>query len=154
MKKLLIMLLICSSITAFAQKTNFTGKWLINKSKIDFGQAPEWIVPKSIQIEQGTDKITVTKTNLNPELKDLVPVTDRLTFDSKPFERTTAAGLLVTSSLKWLNDSSFTISLKTTKQQATETWNLEDSGKTLTINREVEQTDGLKYTVRCFYDKQ
>jgi len=147
------LLLLCSAMTVFAQKTSFSGNWIINKDKMDFGQAPEWVIPKNIKVEQGADKLTLTRISLDQSLAEQAPITETLAFNGKPFLRTPASGPLVTTTLHWLNDQSFTLVRKGTSI-VTEIWTLEDGGKTLVVNRDVTQDNGLKYNLRCYYTIQ
>ncbi len=152
MRKLIFTLLVCSSMSAFAQKTNFSGSWLVNKTKTDFGKAPESIIPKSIKVEQQSDKLTLTRINLNDALEEQPPITELLSFNGQPFVRNHASGT-VTTTLNWLDDQSFKL-IRKGSVTATETWTLADNGKTLLIDRNVEQPDGFKYETKCVYDKQ
>jgi len=153
MKEIIVSLLLFSSMGAFAQKTNFSGNWVINKSKIEFGQAPEWVLPKSLKVEQQSERIVVSRTNIDQQLAEQSPIVDTLSFNGNPFQRAQSSGPIVTSTMHWLNDQSLTLTRKGSSTTI-ETWTLDDSGKTLVVNRSVEQSDGLKYTLKAFYDKQ
>jgi hypothetical protein len=155
MKKLMFLVLLCSSVTAFAQKINFSGSWLINKTRTDFigSRAAEWVVPKTLKIDQQADKLILIRMSIDNQLQDLPPVSETLAFDGTAFQRTQASGLAVTTSLHWLDNTSFTLTRKGTNETE-ETWTLEDNGKTLVVDRNVEQADGSKYEIKCYYDKQ
>lgn len=159
MKQLLFVLLVCAGFGAFAQKTNFSGSYKVNKDKVNWGQAPEFILPRYIKVDQGKDKVIISRVPLDEDLKELSAVADTLDFKGTIFTKTTVSGK-TTSVLKWLNDSSFELSRQSIDQDgelavsAIETWTLEDSGKTLIISRMVTQGDGLKYTTKAFYDRQ
>lgn len=152
MKKLTLILLLCSSIAAFAQKTNFSGTWLINKAKTDFNaaHAAEWVVPKIIKVEQQADKLTLTRISTDNQLRDQPPVIEILDFDGSPFQRT-SSGSQVATTLHWLTDASFGLTRKGT-QIATENWTLTDGGNSLVIDRNVETSTG-SYAIKCYYNK-
>ncbi len=141
-------------ILTHQQKTDFSGSWLINKSKSDFGDAPEWVLPKVLKVIQSSDKIIIITTQLNEDLREKDPVADTLGFDGKGFDRISSTGNQITSNVKWINDQSLQIDVRSGKRHVVETWTLQDKGKTLVENREVEQANGLTYTLKACYDKQ
>jgi len=144
--------MICVSFSAFAQKTNFSGTWKLNKEKTEFGEAPIWIVPQSLTVTQQSDHLVLTRTSLNDQNKEQEPISETLTFNGKPFERT-ATGKTITTTVQWTNNQSFNLERDGTTK-ATETWMLADSGKTLVIDRAVVQiSNGYKYSIKCYYDK-
>jgi len=147
MKKIILALLICGSLHTFAQKTNFSGTWTLNSDKTDFGKAPQWIIPKTIKVDQQADELALTRTSLDQDLKELPPVSYTLTFDGKPLDY---KGNAIT--LSWPGNSTLHIDRKAAQSSA-EDWTLEDDGKTLVIDRYVEQASGLKYEIKCYYSK-
>lgn len=159
MKKLILLLLLSSAVSAFAQKTDYSGNYVINKSKIDFGQAPEWILPKKIQIIQGKGQMIIIRTLLNQQMEEQASVTDTLSYDSTPFldnQRTPKRR----TRLKWQREQSFVVTRESIGADdkllvsGTEICTLEDGGKTLVINRSIEQADGMKYSIKAVYEKQ
>src|ERR1700740_1018010 len=136
MKNLIVALLLCSTLTTFAQKSNFSGNWTLDKNKTDFHGAPEWVLPRYLKVEQQADKLTLTRTAVNEDMEEQMPVTETLSFDSTPSIRKSDSGPEVTTTLKWTNDMSFTL-IRKGAQEATEDWWLEDGGKTLVLNRKV-----------------
>jgi hypothetical protein len=140
--------------TAMAQKTDFSGSYTIDTSKTNFGQAPKWTVSKNLKVSQQKSEVILSLTGLNEDLTERAPVTDSLAFDGTPFQRSAGDGLTTICILKWVSDQSFVISRKTGKRSVSETWTLEDGGKSLVVERSVEQANGLKYTIKCIYDRQ
>jgi hypothetical protein len=136
------------------QKADFSGSYVINKSKVDFGGAPEWVLPKTLKVFQSSEKIVVITTLLDDDLKEMAPVSDTLGIDGKGFDRKGSSGSQITSSVKWINDQSLQINVQSGKRHVVETWTLEDNGKSLSENREVEQANGVKYNMKAYYDKQ
>jgi hypothetical protein len=152
MKNIIIILLLCNSTFAFAQKTNYSGTWQIDKSKTQFGDAPEWVIPKIIKIDQQTNKLVLGRVSLDEKLQEQAPITDTLSFDDKPFQRKDSITTVVTT-LNWTDNNSFTIK-RNGHNIAKESWSLEDDGNSLVIDRKVEQPDGFKYNIKCYYKKQ
>jgi hypothetical protein len=155
MKCLVFTMVFCGAISTFAQKINYSGNWLINKSKTDFekSRAAEWVVPRTLKIEQAPDKLTLTRINVNAQLEEQPAIVETLSFDDTPFQRKSGDATTVTTSLIWTSDESFTLTRKGVST-ASEIWILEDGGKTLAVDRSVEQADGGKYKIKCYYDKQ
>jgi len=153
MRKLILAFLISTSMSAVAQKANFSGNWLIDKSKTNFDHAAEWVVPKIIKVDQQAGKLILTRINIDNQQQEQTPVTETLAFDGTPFQRTPTAGNTVTTTLNWQNDQSF-ILVRNGTQTATETWTQENNGKTLVVNRVVALADGRQYTIKCYYSKQ
>jgi len=155
MRKLIFAFLICTSMSAAAQKTNFSGNWLINKTRTNFSRASaaEWVVPKTIKVDQQAAQLILTRISTDGQLQQLAPITETLAFDGTPFQRVPASGATVTTTIHWLGDTSFTLTRKGAAS-ATETWTLEDNGKTLVIDYSVDQADGGSYKIKCYYDRQ
>ena len=140
--------------TAMAQKIDFSGSYTIDTSKTNFGQAPKWVVGKNLKVSQQKNRIILSIIGINEDLTERTPVTDSLQFDERPFQRPASDGLTTICTLKWVSDQSLVISRKTGKRSISETWTLADDSKTLVIDRSVEQADGFKYTIKCYYDRQ
>lgn len=155
----LIILLAFATNTLFAQSTNFSGKWQINKTKTDFGQAPEWVLPKIYAVSNGKSAFIISRVTLDAQLNEH-PSTETLTFDGKEALSTLYNGSKRTSSLKWSADQqSFTITASSVMNtnpgpKISDTWSLSDNGKTLVIDRTVVNPDGGTYSLKAYYDKQ
>jgi hypothetical protein len=159
MKYLLNLLLLIAMTTGYAQqKTDINGTYTINKSKIDFGKAPEWVLPSRFKVVKEGDKLTITRTLVNEAGTE----TDRTYGFSgvAPYEYT-VNDQKNTVTLVWAADKSgFTLHLQSITaegkpgQSYTEVWSLSNGGKTLIIDRNVEQANGVKYTIKGYYEKQ
>ncbi len=150
---IIIVALLIYSIGSFSQKINFAGNWVINKSKTDFGNAPEFVLEKTIKVEQRNDKMDIARIRLDHQLNELPPMIQTLAFDGTSFTGPQPTGPDVTSEMHWQNDQSLIINLKGAST-AVETWTLDDGGKTLIINRSVQQSNGMKYSIKAVFDKQ
>ena len=160
MKKMLLFLFVGISLTSFSQKADFKGSWIINKDKIEWGAAPEWVLPRSFTIEQDKDKMNFVRTFVDDSLQEH-PYQEALIFDGSETTGTTYSGSQRISSLKWNDDGqTFVLSTHGTRTSgestgtATETWALQDEGKMLVIDRSVIQGNGMQYSIRAYYDKQ
>ncbi|HVT86092.1 MAG TPA: hypothetical protein VHD35_12885 [Chitinophagaceae bacterium] len=150
------------SFTFLADKANFSGDWKLNEGKSDFGQRGARFATKELKVEQKDDAITISRTTPSFQGGDDVTSTETLTFDGKEVTGTGFGNSTRKSSLKWADDGkSFTITSNTTMDRngqtfsfsATETWTLEDGGKSLTVTttRTTQQGD---VTTKAVYDKQ
>lgn len=159
MKLLLGLLLVGNTALIDRENIDFTGNYVINKEKTNLGPAPEWILPRYLKVEQQANRSLITRTTLNKNLEEQMPVTDTLAFDGSIFIRQTNVKK-VNSLLIWKNDSIFIIEKKTLTPDGqlegsiTEQWQLEEEGKTLVINRSIEQSNGVKYATRAVFDRQ
>lgn len=158
MRKLILAFLICTSTAAFAQKTNFSGTWKLDTTKTTFktesGPAPKDIIPWTVKIDQQSDQLVLTRISIDSAMHDLAPVKETLAFDGTPLQRK-VSDAQVTTSLRWLDDASVKLDRNGGKLIASETWTLEDGGKTLVIDRTVEQkSNGFKYAIKGYYTKQ
>jgi len=153
MRKVIFLILICSTTVAFAQKTDFSGAWRLDTTRTTFGQVPKWTIPKTITVNQQTDRLVLTRVNLNSDMQEQQAVTETLDFDGTPF-LWTIGETHVTTTLHWPNDSSFLLT-RSGNVNAKENWTLEDGGKILVVDRSVEQkSNGFKYTIKGYYDKE
>lgn len=153
MKAILLTVSLFITFIAGAQ-SNFNGNYTINKGKVNFGAAPEGVLPKGIEVKQTKDSVVVTRTAIT-DAKN----TESLGFKGETFKVTTSNGSS-TSLLKWAEDKkTFTLDRASFNQagevsvKVFETWSLEDGGKLLVLKRDVEQNNGMKYTIIGYYDK-
>ena len=154
LRTIIVAFLILNSVSTFAQKTNFSGNWTIDTIRTVFGQAPKTVIPKTIKIDQQADILTLTRISINAQFQEQAPVTEALSLAGTPLQRTVDGGQVITT-LRWLNDTSLALTRNGVNFNATETWSLEDGGKTLVIKRAVEQKEnGFKYVLKCIYNKQ
>ena len=157
MKKLFTAALLCAATGAFAQKTNFSGNYKVNEEKVNWGPAPKYILPRYIKVEQLKDKVIIARTPLNQQLEEQSPVVDTISFDGTVFNKLNANGTKTSSSLKWTDDKSFVLIRKSVgtdgvvSNTTTETWILEDAGKTLFVSRDIDGR--MKYNTKAYFSK-
>jgi hypothetical protein len=158
MKRALVLILWLLPFISMAQKTVFSGKWDLNLQNTDFQQAPDWLFPKSIEIKQKNDLIIIeAKIYDNQRLQHYY--TETISFDGTTSETITYDNNKRMASLKWKEDNkSFVLSVRpvTAEDQSgpdfTETWSLENDGKTLVVNRMATQAND--YNIKAYYDKK
>lgn len=161
MKKLVsfIVLAFLTQAAAIAQHPDFSGDWKVNKDKVQWGQAPEWVLPRVLHILQDKDGITLVSTELTEKL-DTYPDTSLLQFDGKEFASMTHSGKKQSSWVVWEGNQLVEHISVTTQdgqpwQEVLETWSLSDDGKSLTIKRDVQQkNNNFNYTITGYFDKQ
>jgi len=156
MKKILLALLICASTTTFAQKTNFSGAYKLDTVKTKFGAAPKAVLPASIDINQDKDKLTLTETNFSGPAN-----TKEIKFDGTVFTKELPGGKKATYQMRWSEDkTTFSLERKAlnaegqTEYGMKETWSSLDGGKTILLDRDVEQSNGMKYNIKGYFNKQ
>ncbi len=145
----------CNSVLAFAQKTNFSGTWNLDKTRTDFGEAPEYVLTKTYKVEQLGSKIYLTTIGLTDDLKERSPGTDTLNFNGTVSQRHTISGKLLNTALQWKANDSLVITVERKPDFTnTETWTLEDGGKTLIVEKFIAQGNGVNATIKGYYTKQ
>lgn len=144
------------------EKPGFSGKWILNLSKSNFGDNPLYVVPKQINVL--TDKsyfdITFLATG-NAGADSTFHEKDLL--EETPFQkqsadqRTVKYVVSLTDDGMLLNrDYSASFSGKPDEEEfhATEAWKLSEDGKSLTLDKQVKAASGYEYAVKAVYDKQ
>ena len=135
----------------------FKGSYNVNKSKSRMGIAPDYVMPVAYDIKPEKGYIAILRKMVNEDgsKKD---ITEDMKFDGSPYKREVASGN-ASSSLTWINDSSFKVEKEWTdkegkvRMKSTETWTTEDGGKTLKVNYDVEQADGNNYSIVGVFEK-
>lgn len=158
MKKLILIALLFVNFQAYCQTDGFKGNWGINKSKTDFGDLPEYVLPTTIKVDENTNAISIyRKIPFNDTVSE---ATMMLGFDGATKDIVTSAGVKVKGQLKSHSKDTLTVYFQTfnadgtLQTSVTEVWSLTDGGKALTIDRNIEQSDGNKYDIIGYYDKQ
>jgi hypothetical protein len=158
MKRIFIVILLFPLI-GLAQKTDFFGKWFLDKRKTDFKNVPEWVVPVSFDIKQRKDALVVQTKEYDKDGNQHYNE-ESISLDGKTNEV-----LLYNQSRKDVsmrlieNDSSrmlLTIHIISPENTVgityTETWSIEDAGKTLVVDRVAPLAD--EYSIKTYYIKK
>ena len=159
MKKIILILFICSSIVANAQRIDFTGTYQLDKTKTSFGAAPKYVLTTSFLISQNSGTISISRTILSQELQLQKAISDTLSFSGSEFVGISILGNKVLTKMKWLDEAKFQIdkiTLDKSNQQLSkvfETWSTTSDLKAIKLIRNVEQLNGLKYMIIGYYNK-
>jgi hypothetical protein len=156
----IIVFSLSASLKVNGQQLNFTGQWQLNKSRTDFGQAPEYVLSRALKVTQDAKGLSVDRTNLTTSGEEK-HYAQQFSSDGKSTQTITVAGNMETDSLVvGAADSVLTLGMSfmsaTNVPVATgvETWTLEDSGNALVIDRKMTNPDGKGYEIKGYYDKQ
>lgn len=163
LKKSITPVLIASflfSFTTVAVKADFSGNWTLNEGKSELGDFGRFATRK-IKVEQKEDAITISKTG--PSFNgDDVTTTETLTFDGKTSESTVFGNSKKKSVAKWSDDGktltiSYSIAFERNGQTfditGTETWTLDNEGKSLYLQNASTSPQGER-TTKGLYDKE
>ena len=158
MKRALLIILLLWPLLSMAQKADFSGKWNISSKKTDISQVPDWLPTRSFEIKQKNDEITIAAKFYDDQMTQHY-YTETLPFDGTEVETITYGDNKRFVSLKWrFDDKSFTLSVRpatsdgSTSADFSETWSLENDGKTLVVERNATQANG--YHLKAYYDKK
>jgi hypothetical protein len=154
------MLIAGSAFSCFAQQSNYSGHWKINRSKTQFGDSPDYVAAMGFSITQEKNNIVIESILLDEQSKEHL-FKQSLTFDGKSYINIDYKNTKKTSAVNWIaGESSFMLSTARVTADgrpgdtSKELWSLEDEGKTLIVDRSIKQNDGDEYTIKVYYDKQ
>jgi len=157
--KLFSTFLLALTISAAQAQTKMAGTYTINKTKTEFGQVPPWALPLNLKITDDKGKLTIIRhiSDQNGSESDRT-----LAFGTgTSADYTSPSGAKNKATIQWNGDHSGLTLNNTSIDQAgnpglafKETWSLADDGKTLVVDRHVEQPDGLKYDIKAYYDRK
>jgi hypothetical protein len=154
--KLILTLILTLSFTTLFAQANFGGTYTIDTAKTVFGQLPHYMAPASFQVAQQGKAVTITRNSLDQNGVSSAFAENFIGPDT--VSNKTPTGQFRKAVLKWSADGNgFTINSVSVNPDGSaylktwETWSL--SGNILTIDRDVEQGNGLKYSIKCVYTK-
>jgi hypothetical protein len=156
MKGLILGGFLVMGLSGIAQTaSNYSGVYAIDKSKIDFGKAPQTLLPAQFTVKGEKKHIAITRKMENP-MKEIL---EDMNLDGTPFSRDLESGGKATSSFSWIDGGSFKLNKNWVDKEGKSTmkdeeiWNVEDGGKTLKVTYNVEEANGGKYTIVGYYAK-
>jgi hypothetical protein len=155
---LALILLAAFSDSAKLQNVNFSGIWKVDSLKTNYGGFGTGSTAVTIKIVQTKDTISIERT-LHPGRGDTRYVTDKLPLDGKTMMKTIGTANSSVS-VKWsgqalVETARFRDDKTNSTYQATETWSLSPDGKTLTIDRVVEDDgNGGQGTSKVVYHRE
>ncbi|MDB5157280.1 MAG: hypothetical protein JWR50_1987 [Mucilaginibacter sp.] len=143
-------------------RANFTGTWVLNLSKSDFGDNPLYVVPKQAKISGDNESLNIEMVVIAVSGADST-MKIKLSTAGKPVDVITADKRTRHYNTTWTESeqtlkveysSSYSGKPDTEQYHTTDTWKLSADGKELTLNKEVKVDSGYGYTVKAVYDKQ
>ena len=142
-----------------AQSLNFTGKWIIDKSKVNFNSLPERAIPNAFSIQQLNDKIIIDRTTITDDGD--ANIVEELPSDGTPSKITNKVGNVRLTSVKWRPDhKSFLLTCHNTNSKGelimdiNESYSMNGDSKTLIVDRVVVIDGGNTYSLKGFYQRQ
>jgi hypothetical protein len=157
------MILLCLTAAKIMTKPDFTGKWVINLTKSDFGSSPQYVAPRQLEITQ-TAKYLEMKQTVADNFGQDSTMRVKLWLDGKSStEMVTADHRTRFYRVSWSDDwqvlkedysSSFINDLHREEYHTTEEWKLTPDAKQLLLDKKVQQDNGGGYEVKVTYDKK
>ncbi|MBS1524860.1 MAG: hypothetical protein JST19_04375 [Bacteroidetes bacterium] len=155
-------ILVLIAMTLFAQE-KFSGQWTINTAKSDFGGAPAFTMPASINLNQKNDSLLV-EFNGADRNGQAYTASARYKLDGTVVEKTTVEGGKLKASMKWTGDHKGFIKSQEyfsssdagkVYRSVNETWKVAPDG-TLTIqqNTRIADKPESNYIIKAVYQKQ
>jgi len=149
------------SFKNFQNRADFSGTWIINIEKSEFGEAPHYTASKEITIKQFSNQIDVQKIGQAHAGGDTT-VKEKSTFDGQFTKIITADNGIKSLKAQWSQDSQslvyFTSCTMPNSEKEyyhqSEKFSLSPNGKSLTEVKQVEINDGSKYQIIAVYDKK
>lgn len=152
-------LLIATNV--FAQKTGFSGTWVINEDKSEFAGQPLNVMFRKLKVQQKKDSLIIEGFRFSENSVSNSTVT------SYPFNGDNVTTILankrkMTAFIHWSDDgkiltrySSYSFHDKPVEvdYKSKESWSLTDNGKMLTVNRIFTLNNGSNYTIKAVYEK-
>jgi hypothetical protein len=158
---LLILIVIMVSAFKPAGRTDFSGTWVINMAKSNFGDAPAYTAAKQIKAIQTASDIQLENTIINDDkdstARTTIPFTEKgLTLtDGGGHQRViTADWLSGNEVLNIISSGRFADDPEREEYRSSERWSLSEQGKILTISKKVTAYSGFEYAITAVYDKK
>jgi hypothetical protein len=143
-------------------KTNFSGTWVINLQKSQFGDAPHYTAGKQVMVSQTPRNINLEFINTSESGSDST-VNESLPLNGNALELIDA-GKRTRKIVPQFSQDGKTLTILTTASMpddpkteqftSTDLWNLADDGQTLTIRKTVKAASGFEYTITAVYQKK
>jgi hypothetical protein len=150
---------------AFAQEKKYSGSWVLNVSKSNFGQIPQLVAFREITVKLNGDSVFLKAELNNEDGTGNSIVIAKYSLRGSPIEKISDDTVKVVGDFKWSGDKNALIKSQSyfsvNKRQAAlmkivEKWTLSEDGKELIIDRtqDVCNTVNNSYTIKEVYDRQ
>jgi hypothetical protein len=162
---LITLIFILSTFNTTAQivkRTDFSGNWLINFQKSEFGEIPHYTASKQVKAVQTPGNIVVELLMVSASGADSI-VNETLPLNGKALDtlggdqrkrRVTAHFSEDGRTLTIITSASVPNDQKTEQYKITETWNISTTGESLVLKKTIQSTDGFEYSINAVYDKK
>jgi thiol-disulfide isomerase/thioredoxin len=144
------------ALSRYARQTDFSGHWQLNTNKTHSGGSLQG--SSALTVTKSDTALLIDRTNVNEE-KQQKHYSQQFRLDGSSTQTTTSSGSLETDSIVNSPDiPALTLGMSTKKfnidVSITETWTLDDGGKTLVVDRQVVVPGLGKVEVKGYYDKK
>ncbi|MGH2646379.1 MAG: hypothetical protein ACRDE8_02385 [Ginsengibacter sp.] len=161
-KKWVILIILSIGGTAFTNistisRPDFSGTWLINEGKSEFGEHPLYIASRQIKVKQNDDDIFIERVNMD----DSLSYSETISFDGQASKSITTVKRAKVARIKWddsfekfTEEADYSIEGDGNKPAFTsaETWSMSGDGNTLTIFTLFE-VPAATYSIKAVYDR-
>jgi hypothetical protein len=143
-------------------RADFTGKWVINLSKSNFGDSPLYTAPKELEITQTSSYLEMKQTVIDDSGQDST-MRVKLWLNGQSSDMLTADQRTRLYRVSWSDDgqvmkedysSSHSGDAQREEYHTTEQWKLTPDGKELLLEKYVKVDNGTDYTINVVYDKK
>ena len=144
------------ALNPYARQTDFSGHWQLNTTKTHSERSPQG--SSALTVTKSDTALLIDRTNVNEE-KEEKHYSQQFRLDGSSTQTTTNSGSLEAD---WIVNSpdipALTLGMSTKKFNTdisiTETWTLEDGGKTLVVDRQVVVPGLGTVEVKGYYNKK
>lgn len=144
------------------QKPDFSGTWVLNVSKSDFGDIPKYVAPKQVKITSDKENLimemlVIAVSGADSTMIAKLPTTGNTVHMLTADQRTRLYNATWTDNdqiLKAEYSSSYSGKPDEEEYHTIEIWKLSSDGKQLLLNKQVKVANGYEYAVKVVYDKQ
>lgn len=150
-------LVLATAASAQAAKPNFSGTWVVDLTKSDFGPMPP---PESVVLvvehKEPNLKVTVTQKSAGGEVTNVRQVTTDGTNNPNKMRTPDGETQEVISTTKWTGSAlstAYKVNAQGTTVDITDSWELSDGGKVLIANRSLKTPQG-DFQAKVVYNRK
>jgi hypothetical protein len=160
--KIILLILLLSSLKTFAQQERYVGNWLINPAKSNFGNVPLWTSVKQFQMRKQQD--TLFLKSVNTDEAGHMDTSNSVYLIGQILLKTMKNNMAMQAKINWSESDHNFLRTATYRDPAdnklllvlNEIWSLSADGNELTITKSVQDVNNsaLSYTTTAVLDKQ
>jgi hypothetical protein len=152
-----LIVILSAAMPALQNRTDFSGKWILNINKSEFDNIPQYAAVKQFNVRQENDSIDIERITIDANGEEATS-REVVSLDGKPCTLVLSNGKSKTSSITWFDSQK---EMKTVSSYSapnnpnnieyilSQVWSLDGSKTVLTIILTAPE-----YTIKCVYDKQ